>query len=142
MIANSFRFRDIHFFRMLIITCLLMKSYKNLLVNAEIPISWDLKSGDFFSDQHPLPTEFVHATPPGKFLFFYLDPPPSHWEISWGKTWIYLSGTSICWILIQLGSHLYSCLQQTICILQENEARNWNTSTRSQWFWNFGTYEA
>ena len=53
-----------------------MKSYKNLLVNAEIPISWDLKSGDFFSDQHPLPTEFVHATPPGKFLFFYLDPPP------------------------------------------------------------------
>ena len=141
MIANSFRFRDIHFFRMLIITCLLMKSYKNLLVNAEIPLSWDLKSGDFFLDQHPLPTEFVNATPPGKFLFFIWTPPPPHWAISWEKR-VYLSGTSICWILKQLGSRLYSCLQWTACILQENEARNWNTSTRSQWFWNFGTYEA
>ena len=53
-----------------------MKSYKNLLVNAEIPLSWDLKSGDFFLDQHPLPTEFVNATPPGKFLFFIWTPPP------------------------------------------------------------------
>ena len=79
--------------------------------------------------------------PPLENFFFYLDPPPPHWAISWEKH-VYLSGTSICWILKQLGSRLYSCLQWTACILQENEARNWNTSTRSQWFWNFGTYEA
>ena len=37
----------------------------------------------------------------------------------------------------------YFCLQRTTCITQENEARNLNTSIRSQTiFWNFGTYEA
>ena len=37
----------------------------------------------------------------------------------------------------------YFCLQRTTCITQENEARNLNTSIRSQMiFWNFGTYEA
>ena len=79
--------------------------------------------------------------PPLENFFFLFGPPPPHWAISWEKR-VYLSGTSICWILKQLGSRLYSCLQWTACILQENEARNWNTSTRSQWFWNFGTYEA
>ena len=66
--------------------------------------------------------------------FFFLFGPPSLSNFI-GKTWIYLSGTSICCILIQLGSCLYSCLQWTTCILQENEARNWNTSTRSLEFW-------
>ena len=67
--------------------------------------------------------------------FFFLFGPPSLSNFM-GKMWVYLSGTSICWILIQLGSRLYSCLQWTTCILQENEARNWNTSTRSLEFWN------
>ena len=60
--------------------------------------SSDLKSGDFFSDQHPPPppTEFAntipHPLPPSNFV---------------GKTWIYLSGTSSGLILIQSDSRLY-----------------------------------
>ena len=51
-----------------------MKSYKNLLVNAEIPISWDLKSGDFFSDQHPS-QQNLSMQPPLENLFFLFGPP-------------------------------------------------------------------
>ena len=72
--------------------------------------------------------------PPLENFFFLFG--PSSLSNFMGKTWVYLSGTSICWILIQLGSCLYSCLQWTTCILQENEARNWNTSTWSLEFWN------
>ena len=69
-----------------------------------------------------------------------------------GKTWIYLSGTSIGWIFIQSDSCLYrSSKEESLLFLfatnnmhhTRNEARNLNTSIRSQMiFWNFGTYEA
>ena len=90
-------------------------------------------SGDFLVDQHPLPTEFVNATTPEKFLYFIWTTLTEQFH---GKNVDLSVRTSICLILIQLGSHLYSCLQWTMCILQENEARNWNTSTRTLKFWN------
>ena len=65
---------------------------------AEIPTSGYLKSEDFFSDQHPLPpTEFTNVTTPWKISFLIWTPyPPSPPPIDFaGKTWIYLSGTSV-----------------------------------------------
>ena len=58
----------------------------------------DLKSGDFFPDQHPPPDGVDKcATPPRKFSFQSgpLPPPPPSPSNFVGKTWIYLSGTSI-----------------------------------------------
>ena len=103
--------------------------------------SLEISNLEIFFGPAPPPNRICQCNPPWKISFFIWTPPPPHWAISWEKH-VYLSGTSVCWILKQLGSCLYSCLQWTACILQENEARNWNTSTRSQWFWNFGTYEA
>ena len=50
---------------------------------SEMPSSGDLRSGDLFLDQNPPPL----PPPPQPNL-----PPPSNFA---GKTWIYLSGTSI-----------------------------------------------
>ena len=62
----------------------------------------DLKSGDFFPDQHPPPDGVDKcATPPRKFSFQsgpLLPPPPPFTKQFCGKNvaaWIYLSGTSI-----------------------------------------------
>ena len=60
-----------------------------------------LKSGDFFFRLAPPPTEFTNATPSGKFSIWT---PTSNF--AW-KAWIYLSGSSIGWILIQSDSRLY-----------------------------------
>lgn len=108
---------------------------------AEMPTCGDLKSRDFFLDQHIPP----HVTPLQKILFqsgpHTPPPPPSN---SAGKTWIYLSGTSISWIFIQSNSCLYRCNKEKtlfflfatttaqLCITLENDARNHNESIRSQ----------
>ena len=63
-----------------------------------MPTSGDLKSGDFFSDQHPPPPmEFTNAAPPENFplnLYTYSPPLPLPNNFV-GKAWIYLSGTLI-----------------------------------------------
>ena len=102
-----------------------------------MPTSGDLKSGDFFPDQHSLPPPPRSSSP-----IRPLPPPPlSNFA---GK--LYLSGTSSGWILIQSDSRLYRSNKEGILfylfatnITQENEARNRNTSKRSQMileFWN------
>ena len=78
-------------------------------------------------------------------------PPPPNYAGNAGKTWIYLSGTSISWIFIQSDSCLYRCNKEKTlfflfatttvqsCITLENDARNHNESIRSQMileFWN------
>ena len=92
---------------------------------------------------------------PSRKFFFNLDPipppPPPPPSNSAGKTWIYLSGTSISWIFIQSNSCLYRCNKEKTlfflfatttvqsCITLENDARNHNESIRSQMileFWN------
>ena len=90
-----------------------------------MPTSGDLRSGDFFSDQHlpPTPTEFANTTP-------YPSPPPSPSNFA-GKTWIYLSGTSSGWILIQSDSRLYrSNKEETLFYLfatnNLHHARKWS----------------
>ena len=78
------------------------------LHTAEMPISVDLRSGDFFWTSTPPPNWIRQCNPPDNF-FFDLDlqphPPPPQSNFA-GKTWIYLSGISIGWILIQPDSHL------------------------------------
>ena len=61
-----------------------------------------LKSGVFLFRLAPLPTDSPMRPPPGNFSFD-LDP----YKQFCGKTWIYLSGSSIGWILIQSDSRLY-----------------------------------
>ena len=80
---------------------------------SEMTSSGDLRSGDLFLDQHH---------PPWPNL-----PPSSNFA---GKTWIYLSGTSIGWILIQSDSPLYrSNKEESIFFLLStnnvHHARKW-----------------
>ena len=114
---------------------------------AEMTTCGDLKSRDFFLDQHiPPPCD---SPPENSFsIWTPYPPPPSN---SAGKMWIYLSGTSISWIFIQSDSCLYRCNKEKTlfflfatttvqsCITLENDARNHNESIRSQIileFWN------
>ena len=102
-----------------------------------MPISGDLKSWDFFRTSTPPPPDRICQCDPPRKIFSDSDslsppprPPPINFE---GKTWIYLSGTS------NKKFFFFFCLQRTKCITQENEARNRNTSIRSQMilkFWN------
>ena len=102
-----------------------------------MPISGDLKSWDLFLDQYsPTRPNLPMQPTPKNFFWFGLPisssprPPPINFE---GKMWIYLSGTS------NKKFFFFFCLQQRTCIMQENEARNRNTSIRSQMilkFWN------
>ena len=108
-----------------------------------MPTSGDLRSGDFFPDQHlpPTPTEFVNTTP-------YLSPPPPHRAISREKRGSihqelqvveYSSNQTLAYIGVTKKKLSSICLQRTTPITQENEARNRNTSKRSQMileFWN------
>ena len=82
--------------------------------------SSDLKSGDFFSDQHP--------PSPDRVCQYDSLPPPSNFA---GKTRIYLSGTSSGWILIQSDSRLYrSNKEETLFYLfamnNLHHARKWS----------------
>ena len=102
--------------------------------------SSDLKSGDFFrTSTPPPPTEFA-STIPHPF------PPPQ--AISWEKRGSiyqglqvveYSSNQTLAYIGITKKKLSSICLQRTTCIMQENEARNRNTSIWSQMiseFWN------
>ena len=107
-----------------------------------MPTSGDLRSGDFFSDQHlpPTPTEFANTTP-------YPSPPP-HRAISREKRGSiyqglqvveYSSNQTLAYIGVTKKKLSSICLQRTTCITQGNEARNRYTSKRSQMileFWN------
>ena len=96
-----------------------------------MPTSGDLRSGDFFPDQHlpPTPTEFANTTP-------YPSPPPLTEQFR-GKN-VDLS-IYLAYIGVTKKKLSSICLQRTTCITQGNEARNRNTSIRSQMiseFWN------
>ena len=115
--------------------------------SAEMPTSGDLKSGDFFSDQPfppPLPpTEFADATFPRETYFFYLDPltpPPPHEQFR-GKNvdlsvkdlnWLNTHPIRLSYIGVTRKKLSYFCLQRTTRITQEIEARNHNTSRKSE----------
>ena len=103
-----------------------------------MPTSGDLKSGDFFSDQHSPP-------PPDRVRQY--DPYPlPHWAISRENSIYqglqvveYSSNQTLAYIGVTKKKLSYICLQRTTPITQENEARNRNTSIRSQMileFWN------
>ena len=104
-----------------------------------MPISWDLKSWDFFPDQYPPPpppNRICQCDPPQKIFSDSdsLSPPPPlpPTDQFRGKN-VDLSGTS------NKKFFFFFCLQQTTCIMQENEARNRNKSIRIQMilkFWN------
>ena len=103
--------------------------------------SSDLKSGDFFSDQHPPPLPRPSVPKP-----FPTPLPPQ--AISWEKCGSiyqglqvveYSSNQTLAYIGVTKKKLSSICLQRTTCIMQENEARNRNTSIWSQMiseFWN------
>ena len=106
--------------------------------------SSDLKSGDFFSDQHPPP-------PPTEFANTISHTPPPPQAISWEKRGSiyqglqvveYSSNQTLAYIGVTKKKLSSICLQRTTCITQGNEARNRYTSKRSQMileFWNIGS---
>ena len=113
---------------------------------AEMPTSGDLKSGNFSRSSTPRPTSPMQP-PPKKFLiYFYSLPPPPPPPISprnfAGKTWIslcqglqvveYSSNQTLDYIGVTKKKVSFFCLQRATCMTQENEARNRNTSIRSQ----------
>ena len=93
-----------------------------------MPTSGDLKS----------PTEFANTTP--------IPPPPPHWAISRENSIYqglrvveYSYNQTLAYIGVTKKKLSSICLQRTTSITQENEARNRNTSKRSQMileFWN------
>ena len=105
--------------------------------------SSDLKSGDFFFGPAPPPppTEFANTIPPPP-----LPPPPQ--AISWKKRGSiyqglqvveYSSNQTLAYIGVTKKKLSSICLQRTTCIMQENEARNRNTTIWNQMiseFWN------
>ena len=104
-----------------------------------MPTSGDLKSGDFFPDQHSLP-------PPPDRVRQYDPYPLPHWAISRENSIYqglqvveYSSNQTLAYIGVTKKKLASICLQRTTPITQENEARNRNTSIRSQMileFWN------
>ena len=106
----------------------------------------DISNLEFFSVQHP-PTEFANATPPKKITNLFLlpttpPPPPISPRNFAGKTWIslcqglqvveYSSYQTLDYIGVTKKKVSFFCLQRATCMTQENEARNRNTSIRSQ----------
>ena len=99
-----------------------------------IPRDGDLKSGDFFSDQHPPPIEFVNAAPPRKCLFWFrpLTPPPFQVILQekcgsicqWLQLVEYSSNQTLPYIGVTNKKLSSFCLEWTTCITQENETRN------------------
>ena len=107
-----------------------------------MPTSGDPKSGDSFSDQHPFPP------PPSPRPSLPIRPPTSHRAISREKRGsiyqglqmvAYSSNQTLAYVGVTQKKLSSICLQRTTSITQENEARNRNTSKRSQMileFWN------
>ena len=103
-----------------------------------MPNSGDLKSEDFFSDQRPPspPNEFANTTPcPHRAISR-----EKRGSIYQGLQVVeYSSNQTLAYIWVTKKKLSSICLQRTTCIMQENEARNRNTSMRSQMileFWN------
>ena len=103
--------------------------------------SSDLKSGDFFSDQHPPPSPDrvcqYHSPPPPPKQFRGKNVDLSIRDFKWFNTHPIRLSLIYIWVTKKKLSSI--CLQRTTCIMQENEARNRNTSMRSQMiseFWN------
>ena len=107
---------------------------------------WRSQIWKFFLEQHP-PTEFANATPPKKIPNLFLlpttpPPPPISPRNFAGKTWIslcqglqvveYSSNQTLDYIGVTKKKVSFFCLQRATCMTQENEARNRNTSIRSQ----------
>ena len=102
--------------------------------------SSDLKSGDFFSDQPP--------PSPDRVCQYHSPPPSPPQAISWEKRGSiyqglqvveYSSNQTLAYIGVTKKKLSSICLQRTTTIMQENEARNRNTSIWSQMiseFWN------
>ena len=125
------------------------------IISSEMPTSGDLKSGDFFWTSTP-PNQICQCNPPKFFLD--LDPPPppppppllptSNFvgkcqSICQGLQLVeYSSNQTLIFIGVTKKKLSSFCLQQKMCIMQENEARNCNTSISQiiLEFWNFGTY--
>ena len=111
-----------------------------------MPTSRDLKSGYFFSDQHPRPNSPKRS--PRKLSFLFGPPTPLHRAISREKRGSicqrlqlveYLSNQTLAYIGVTKKKLSPFCLQRTTRITQENEARNRNTSIKSRVileFWN------
>ena len=105
--------------------------------------SSDLKSGDFFSDQHPPPPppiEFANTTPyPHRVISR-----EKRGSIYQGLQVVeYSSNQTLAYIGVTKKKLSSICLQRTTCITQGNEARNRNTSMRSQMiseFWNIRSF--
>ena len=113
-----------------------------------MPTSGDLKSGDTIKDQHPPPPphdRIRQCDPPSPEIFFFIWTP--HQVISRGKNvdlsvrdfnWLNTSSNqTLAYIGVAKKKLPSFCLQRTTCITQENEARNRNTSIRSQMIWGF-----
>ena len=108
-----------------------------------MPTSGDPKSGDSFSDQHPFP-----PPPPSPRPSLPIRPPTSHRAISREKRGsiyqglqmvAYSSNQTLAYVGVTQKKLSSICLQRTTSITKENEARNRNTSKRSQMileFWN------
>ena len=96
-----------------------------------MPTSGDLKSGDFFLDQHPFPPERVCQYDPL--------PPPSNLAEKRGSIYQglqvveYSLNQTLAYIGVTKKKLSFICLQRKTSITQENEARNRKT---------FGTYGA
>ena len=99
-----------------------------------IPRDGDLKSGDFFSDQHPPPDRIRQCTPPPENVSFDLDPllPPLQVILQekcgsicqWLQLVEYSSNQTLPYIGVTNKKLSSFCLEWTTCITQENEARN------------------
>ena len=117
-----------------------------------MPTSGDFKSGDFFSDQHSANWIFHYVTPPppqriSHLIWPPIPLPPPHpnfmekpGSICQGLQLVeYSSNQTLTYIGVTRKKLSSFCLQWTTCITLENEARNCNTSIRSQMileFWN------
>ena len=109
-----------------------------------MPTSGDLRSGDFFSG----PASPPHPDRVCQYDPLPLPPHPPHRAISREKRGSiyqelqvveYSSNQTLAYIGVTKKKLSSICLQRTTCIMQENEARNRNTSIRSQMiseFWN------
>ena len=104
-----------------------------------MPTSGDLKSGDFGpAEGHPLPPRSsLPIRPPYPHRVISREKRGSIYQ--WLQVVDYSSNQTLAYIGVTKKKLSSICLQRTTCITQENEARNRNTSMRSQMileFWN------
>ena len=92
---------------------------------SEMPSSGDLRSGDLFLDQNPPPLNQI--------CLHQAILQEKHGSICQGLQLVeYSSNQTLLYIGVTKKKPSSFCLQRTMCITQEHEARNHNTSIRSQ----------